>query len=110
MEPADWKAKRAMGMSSRKSGPEDSEASAGVWGMRSASMRATAMMIRIDWQRKERTRVPRPRGLKWRVISAKVKEPTKKKTIEIRDFSHPNGLLTGWLEAPRPRKMVFPGV
>lgn len=43
-------------------------------------------------------------------MCAKVKAPIKKATIETSDLSQPQGLLAGWLEAPRPRKMVFPVV
>lgn len=33
----------------------------------------------------------------------------KKAAMETSDLSQPQGLPTGWLEAPRPRKTVFPG-
>lgn len=32
----------------------------------------------------------------------------KKNAMEQSDFNQPQGLLVGWPEAPRPRKMVFP--
>lgn len=77
-------------------------------GIREASISATAIMIRNVWTRKETMRVPRAIGLKRRVRLAKVKEPPKKKMMDTSDLSQPQGLSAGWLEAPRPRKMVFP--
>lgn len=68
------------------------------------------MMVRTDWTKNEQMRVPRARELKYRVMLAKVKDPVKKAVIETSDLSQPQGLPTGWLEAPRPRKMVLPGV
>lgn len=65
-------------------------------------------MARIAWTRNEEANVPRATGLKWRVRLAKETEPMKKKTMEMRDLSQPHGLPVGWLEAPRPRKIVFP--
>lgn len=38
----------------------------------------------------------------------KTMAPMKNARIETSDFSQPQGLLSGWLEAPRPRKMVLP--
>jgi hypothetical protein len=38
----------------------------------------------------------------------KIMAPEKKAAMETRDLSQPHGLLAGWFEAPRPRKMVFP--
>lgn len=34
--------------------------------------------------------------------------PMKNDTMETSDLSQPHGLLVGWLDAPRPRKMVLP--
>ena len=53
-------------------------------------------------------RVPRRSGPARRVVVLKVVAPRKKEMMEIRDFSQPQGLLKGWEEAPRPRKIVFP--
>jgi hypothetical protein len=42
------------------------------------------------------------------MTTEKIMAPVKKEAMETRDLSQPHGLLAGWLEAPRPRKMVFP--
>lgn len=52
--------------------------------------------------------MPRRRAPSSRVLFEKVVAPMKKAIIETRDLSQPQGLLVGWLEAPRPRKTVFP--
>lgn len=106
--PALWNARSAIGINSKNSGPPVRLASCEVCGMRSASMRATAMMMRMDWMRKETKRVPRRRGPARRVVLEKAVAPRKKAAMETRDFSQPQGLLNGWEEAPRPRKIVFP--
>lgn len=106
--PALWNARSAMGINSRKSGPPVKLASCEVCGIRSASIRATAMTMRMDWTRKETKRVPRRRAPAIRVVLEKVVAPRKKAAMETRDFSQPQGLLKGWEEAPRPRKIVFP--
>lgn len=101
-------------MSSRNSGPPVSFASGEsgevLCGMRSASISATEMKIRMDWIVKVVKRVPRFSGPARRVLLLKVVAPRKKAIIEIRDFSQPQGLLKGWEEAPRPRKIVFPSL
>ena len=38
----------------------------------------------------------------------KIIAPEKNAVIETRDLSQPHGLLVGWFDAPRPRKMVLP--
>lgn len=110
IDPADWNASNAMGMSSRKSGPPVRFVSAAVCGMRSASIRATAMKMRIDWMVNVVKRVPRRNGPARRVVLLNVVAPRKKAIIEMRDLSQPQGLLKGWEEAPRPRKIVFPSL
>jgi hypothetical protein len=95
MEPADWNAKSAMGISSRKRGPPVNEASSEVCGMRSPSIRATAMITRRDWSTNERKRVPRRRAPASRVRLERMKAPTKNDAIEQRDLSQPQGLLVG---------------
>ena len=107
--PADWKASNAMGTSSRKSRPEVSDSVSAVsCGIRSAWINATAMRMRIVCTRKEMERVLRRRGPRVREKRVKAAVPVTKATMEMRDFSQPQGLLVGWLEAPRPRKTVFP--
>lgn len=76
--------------------------------MRSPSIRATAMMTRRDWNTNDKKSVPRRRAPARRVTLARVKAPMKKNAIEQSDFNQPQGLLVGWPEAPRPRKIVFP--
>lgn len=58
--------------------------------------------------RKEKKRVPRRRAPTRRMMTEKIMAPEKKEAMETRDLSQPHGLLAGWFEAPRPRKMVFP--
>lgn len=76
--------------------------------MRSASIKATAMMMSMVCTKNETNRVPRRREPTLRIAIEKIIEPKKNDAIETRDFSQPHGLLFGWFEAPRPRKMVFP--
>lgn len=52
--------------------------------------------------------MPRRTAPTRRVMLEKTNEPMKKAAMETSDFSQPHGLLSGWPEAPRPRKMVFP--
>lgn len=66
------------------------------------------MKMRMDWMVNVVKRVPRRNGPASRVLLLKVVAPRKKAIIEIRDLSQPQGLLVGWEEAPRPRKIVFP--
>ena len=73
-----------------------------------AWMRATAMIIRTVCTRKDTKRVPRRREPTVRMEMEKIIAPVKKEVIETRDLSQPHGLLVGWLDAPRPRKMVLP--
>jgi len=65
------------------------------------------MKIRVPWSRKERQRVRRRRGWKWRV-RAKNEQPRRKKTMAVRDLSQRYGWEKGWFEAPRARMMVLP--
>jgi hypothetical protein len=57
---------------------------------------------------KEMKRVLRRRAPVRRVTFEKISAPMKNETMEVSDLSQPQGLLVGWPEAPRPRKMVFP--
>ena len=71
---------------------------------------AAVIRMKIDWTRKEATRVlrrKRPSNLQpWE----KQKQPKTKKVIEVSDLAHPYGFLVEWeVEPPRPRKMVLPG-
>src|SRR3954463_15100251 len=66
------------------------------------------MTIRQACTKKETKRVPRRRAPTLRIAIEKTIAPKKNDAIETRDFSQPQGLLDGWLEAPKPRKMVFP--
>lgn len=68
------------------------------------------MKIKMDWMVNVVKSVPRRRGPTRRVVLLKVVAPRKKAIIEIRDLSQPQGLLKGWEEAPRPRKIVFPSL
>lgn len=57
---------------------------------------------------KEEVSVPRALGRMCRVFEKK-KQPRRKNVIEVRDFNHAYGLEVGWPDAPRARKIVFPG-
>jgi hypothetical protein len=56
----------------------------------------------------ETKRVPRRRAPVRCVTFEKMNAPMKNEAMEVRDLSQPQGLLSGWPEAPRPRKIVFP--
>lgn len=107
--PADWNASNAIGISSRNSRPETRRSVSCVsCGIRSAWIRATAIITSTVWTAKETNRVPRLPGPMNRMRRVKIIVPLKKATSEIRDFNHPQGLLSGRLDAPRPRKTVLP--
>jgi hypothetical protein len=63
--------------------------------MRSAWIKATAMMIRMVCTRKEAKRVPRRRAPTRRIMVEKIMAPAKKNAMETSDFSQPQGLLLG---------------
>lgn len=64
--------------------------------------------MKRHWTRNVQKSVPRLRAPRRRVVEEKVKAPTKKEQMDVRDLSQPKALPCGRLEAPRPRKMVFP--
>jgi hypothetical protein len=69
--------------------------------------REAAMMMQMDWSRKEVASVPRALG-EMRRVFANVKQPRRKQAIETRDLSQPSGWEAGWPDAPRARKIVLP--
>jgi hypothetical protein len=66
-----------------------------------------AIIIQMDWRRKDVASVPRAFG-EMRRVFAKVKQPRRKQAIETMDLSQPSGWETGWPDAPSARKMVLP--
>lgn len=88
--PADWKLSSAIGISSFQSirWPRTcTEPSITL-----AWMIAAGMKMKMDWSRKEETKVLRRRGPRRRQKREKKREPRMKQAMEVRDFAQPYGL------------------
>src|ERR1700733_13416705 len=85
--PPDWKARKAIGINSRKS-MFAVEGRTKPWGsgITCVCMRAAATITKQAWMRKDTLRVPRALGCMSRVLE-KVKQPRRKHMMEMRDLT-----------------------
>ncbi len=67
-----------------------------------------AMMMRMDWMRKEIARVLRRRGCSARQNRAKKNAPRVKHITDVRDLIQPWGLVFDVVEARSPMNIVLP--
>ena len=86
--PPDWNARKPSGINSMKLISPFCVTTPWGSGTTCACTRAAATIMHIDWRRKDTPRVPRALGFMSRVF-AKVKQPSRKKNMEMRDFAQP---------------------